>query len=262
LRLRWPAYGYHRVHAGLVRQGWKINHKRVLRLMRGENFLDEIGELPLNLQPKLLRVLQEHAFERVGGNGLVQSDFRLIAATNCDLADAVKDVGHFRQDLYYRLNAFTIELPPLRERRADIVPLAEHLRDLCAAKNKVPVAEFSEEALMVLQQYSYPGNVRELEHIVERALLQAQGRLILPEHLLLQSQAGVADKGMMEALAKLPLQRSVAEWEKFRISKALQDSNGNKTEAARQLGIHRRLLYEKIRKLGLETANQELGGEG
>jgi DNA-binding NtrC family response regulator len=157
--------------------------------------------------------------------------------------------------------AFTISLPPLRERRSDVVPLAEHFREVYAAKNRVPAAGFSEGALVALQQYSYPGNVHELEHIVERALLQAHGRVILEEHLQFEEQSVETNGQWMEASAKLPLHDSVAEWEKFRISQALKESDGNKAEAARRLGVHRRLLYQKIRKLGLDATDQILEDE-
>jgi DNA-binding NtrC family response regulator len=221
----------------------------------GTIFLDEIGDLSTNLQPKLLRVLQERAFERVGGTELIHSDFRLIAATNCNLEERVQE-GDFRSDLFYRLNAFTVALPPLRRRRADIIPLAEHFRDVCANRDKVSTVGFSDEALVALQQYSYPGNVRELEHIVERALLQAQGRLILPEHLQLQ-RTDKKSTNWIEGLTELPLHDSIAEWEKFRISRALEGSAGNKAEAARRLGIHRRLLYEKLKKFGMVKDDEE-----
>jgi DNA-binding NtrC family response regulator len=225
----------------------------------GTIFLDEIGELPTSLQPKLLRVLQERDFERLGGSETIQSDFRIIAATNCNLEQLLSS-GDFRQDLYYRLNAFTINLPPLRERRTDIVALAEHFREVYASRNKVQGGSFSEDALVALQQYSYPGNVRELEHIVERALLQTQGRVILPEHLQLQKVANKNDH-WIENLTALPLHDSVEEWERFRISKALEESGGNKAEAARRLGIHRRLLYEKMKRFGLATDEKEQSGD-
>jgi len=221
----------------------------------GTVFLDEIGELPLSLQPKLLRVLQEHTLELVGGNELVRCDFRVLAATNCELSELLEG-GHFRQDLYYRLNAFTIHLPPLRDRRSDIIPLAEHFREVCAVRNKIPPAQFSEGALLALQQYAYPGNVRELEHIVERALLQAQGRLILREHLQFEQVSGDTTLQWVDTLIRLPLHESIAEWEKYRISKALDESNGNKAQAARRLGVHRRLLYEKMKKLGNNTSEE------
>ncbi len=137
-----------------------------------------------------------------------------------------------------------------------MIPLAEHFREVYATKNRRPTAGFSEEALIALQQYSYPGNVRELEHIVERALLQANGRVILVEHLQFEQQSVQTNGHWMEALARLPLHDSVAEWEKFRISQALKESDGNKAEAARRLGVHRRLLYEKMRRLGLEITEQ------
>jgi DNA-binding NtrC family response regulator len=221
----------------------------------GTIFLDEIGDLSTNLQPKLLRVLQERAFERVGGTELIHSDFRLIAATNCNLEERVQE-GDFRSDLFYRLNAFTVALPPLRKRRADIIPLAEHFRDVCANRDKVSTVGFSDEALVALQQYSYPGNVRELEHIVERALLQAQGRLILPEHLQLK-RTDKKSTNWIEGFTELPLHDSIAEWEKFRISRALEESAGNKAEAARRLGIHRRLLYEKLKRFGMVKDDEE-----
>jgi DNA-binding NtrC family response regulator len=221
----------------------------------GTIFLDEIGDLSTNLQPKLLRVLQEHAFERVGGNELIHSDFRLITASNCNLEERVRE-GDFRSDLFYRLNAFTVTLPPLRKRRADIIPLAEHFLDVCANRDKISTVGFSDEALVALQQYSYPGNVRELEHIVERALLQAQSRLILPEHLQLR-RIDKKNANWIEGLTELPLHDSIAEWERFRISRALEESAGNKAEAARRLGIHRRLLYEKLKKFGMIKDDEE-----
>jgi two-component system response regulator AtoC len=227
----------------------------------GTIFLDEIGELPVRLQPKLLRVLQEQSFSRLGGNDTIRPDFRMISATNGDLGELVK-AGVFRQDLYYRLNAFTISVPPLRERRSDVVPLAEHFREVYAAKNRVPAAGFSEEALAALQQYSYPGNVRELEHIVGRALLQASGRIILAEHLQFEQRSVETNGPWIESLARLPLRDSVAEWEKFRISQALKESGGNKSEAARRLGVNRRLLYEKIRKFGLDATDRPLEAQG
>jgi len=186
---------------------------------------------------------------------LIHSDFRLIAASNCNLEERVQE-GDFRSDLFYRLNAFTVTLPPLRKRRADIIPLAEHFLDVCANRDKISTVGFSDEALVALQQYSYPGNVRELEHIVERALLQAQSRLILPEHLQLR-RIDKKNANWIEGLTELPLHDSIAEWERFRISRALEESAGNKAEAARRLGIHRRLLYEKLKKFGMVKDDEE-----
>src|SRR3984885_606918 len=131
----------------------------------GTIFLDEIGELPLSLQPKLLRVLQEHPFERVGGTASIYADVRVIAATNRPLEDDVEE-KNFRADLFYRLNAFTVRLPPLRERQPDILPLAEYFLARYAQRNQLPSTGFAPDAISVLQTYSFPGNVRELEHLI------------------------------------------------------------------------------------------------
>ncbi|MGB8885942.1 MAG: sigma-54 dependent transcriptional regulator [Candidatus Korobacteraceae bacterium] len=217
----------------------------------GTVFLDEIGELPLALQPKLLRVLQEHSFERVGGNTTIHADFRMIAATNRDLEAEVQE-GDFRQDLYFRLTVFTIALPPLRARRADIVPLAEHFLEVFSARNSLPISGFAEDAILALQQHSFPGNVRELEHMIETAVVNAGGRVITADHLRPAYPASDNNVGNLSSLLGLPFHQSVAEWEKRLIMTALQQANGNKAEAARKLGMHRRLLYEKLKQFGLE----------
>jgi len=217
----------------------------------GTIFLDEIGDLPIALQPKLLRVLQEHAFERVGGNETIHGDFRLIAATNQDLKREVSE-GNFREDLYFRVTVFTIALPPLRARRSDIVPLTEHFLELFSARNGVPISGFSEDAILRLQQYSFPGNVRELEHMIEAAVVNAAGRVITSDHLQPTSQHSGDRNGDLSSLFGLPFHDSVAEWEKRLIQHALQQADGNRTEAARRLGMHRRLLYDKLKQLGLE----------
>lgn len=218
---------------------------------RGTIFLDEIGELPMALQPKLLRVLQEHTFERIGSNETVHADFRLIAATNRNLeTDAQED--EFRHDLYFRLAAFTIAMPPLRARRSDIVPLSEHFLAICSKRNGLPVSGFSEDAVLALQQYDYPGNVRELEHIVEAAVVQAGGRVITAEHLQTSATKSGRKQDDLSALLALPFHESVAEWEKRLIAEAMQKADGNKAEAARQLNMHRRLLYEKLKQHGFE----------
>jgi DNA-binding NtrC family response regulator len=217
----------------------------------GTIFLDEIGELPVALQPKLLRVLQEHAFERLGGNETIHSDFRLIAATNRDLKVEIEE-GNFRQDLYFRVAVFTIALPPLRSRRSDIVPLAEHFLEIVSAKNGVPICGFSEDAILRLQRYPFPGNVRELEHMIEASVVNARGRVITSNDLQTPSQQGEDRNGDLSSLLSLPFHDSVAEWEKRLIQNALRESDGNRTEAARRLGMHRRLLYDKLKQLGLE----------
>ncbi len=220
----------------------------------GTIFLDEIGELPLSLQPKLLRVLQEHTFERVGGTASIHADVRVIAATNRPLEDAVEQKT-FRADLFYRLNAFTVRLPPLRERRSDIFPLAEYFLARYAQKNRLALTGLATEAIVALQNYSFPGNVRELEHLIERAAVKAGGRAItaglIQEELAREKSAapGVFDARAAEAT---PFHEAVSLWERHLIQQALRASHGNKSDAARRLGIHRRLLYEKLAGLGIK----------
>ena len=213
----------------------------------GTIFLDEIGELSPNLQSKLLRVLQERSFERVGGTETIHGDFRVIAATNRDLEASVREQV-FREDLYYRLNVVRIPVPPLRERRSDIVPLAEHFLRTYSEKNNFPVVGFSDEAIMLLQNYFYPGNVRELENMVERAVLMARGRVLMPEHFPSRtSENGEGHARRLEIdLLSLPFHKAVAELERRLIENAIKASSGNKSEAANRLQINRRLLYNKI----------------
>jgi DNA-binding NtrC family response regulator len=212
----------------------------------GTVFLDEIGELPLASQPKLLRVLQEHTFERLGGGQSVTADFRVVAATNRSLEEDVA-AGRFRRDLYFRLNVVPIALPSLRNRRPDIVLLAEHFLQHYSQKHGFRVTGFTEEALLKLQRYTFPGNVRELEHIIERAVLQGGGRVITPDLITTEDSMGSASRtSEFEKLLDLPFRESVQAWERLLIDRALEAANGSKAEAARRLGIHRRLLYEKL----------------
>jgi DNA-binding NtrC family response regulator len=212
----------------------------------GTVFLDEVGELPLASQPKLLRVLQEHTFERLGGGQSVTADFRVVAATNRSLEEDVA-AGRFRRDLYFRLNVVPIALPSLRNRRPDIVLLAEHFLQHYSQKHGFRVTAFTEEAILKLQRYTFPGNVRELEHIVERAVLQGGGRVITPDLVTTEDNMGSASRtSEFEKLLDLPFRESVQAWERLLIDRALEAANGNKAEAARRLGIHRRLLYEKL----------------
>jgi DNA-binding NtrC family response regulator len=219
----------------------------------GTIFLDEIGELPLSLQPKLLRVLQEHTFERVGGTASIHADVRVIAATNRPLEDDVEQKT-FRPDLFYRLNAFTVRLPPLRERQPDILPLAEYFLARYSKRNRIAPPGLAADAIVVLQSYSFPGNVRELEHLIERAAVKAGGRAITAEQLQEQlSQAKNPASGSfdIQAATSLPFHDAVASWERHLIDQALKAAQGNKSDAARRLGIHRRLLYEKLTQFGM-----------
>jgi len=218
----------------------------------GTIFLDEIGELSPGLQSKLLRVLQERSFERVGGTETIAGDFRVLAATNRDLEASVREKV-FREDLYYRLNVVRIQIPPLRERRSDIVSLAEHFLAQYSEKNGLGVVGFSDEAILMLQNYFYPGNVRELENMIERAVLMARGRVVMPEHFPAQASSGNGDAHELEVdLLALPFHQSIAELEKRLIRKVLRDSAGNKSEAANRLQINRRLLYNKMEEHKIE----------
>ncbi len=219
----------------------------------GTIFLDEIGELPLLLQPKLLRVLQEHAFERVGGTASIHTDVRVIAATNRPLEDDVEQ-KIFRADLFYRLNAFTVRLPPLRERQSDILPLAEYFLARYAKRNQVCVTGLAADAIVALQSYSFPGNVRELEHLIERAAVKAGGRAITAEQIqeeLTKAKSPAPGAFDSQAAIGLPFHDAVVIWERYLIEQALKAAHGNKSDAARRLGIHRRLLYEKLAQFGM-----------
>ena len=213
----------------------------------GTIFLDEIGELSQNLQAKLLRVLQGHAFERLGGTETVSGDFRVLAATNRDLDSTVRD-KLFREDLFYRLNVVRITVPPLRERRADIVPLAEHFLRLYSETSGFPTIGFSDEAILMLQTYGFAGNVRELESMVERAVLMARGRVIMPNHFPQMAAAAAAPECRLtgDDLLALPFHQAVGALEKKLIENAIHLAAGNKTEAANRLMINRRLLYQKM----------------
>ncbi len=216
----------------------------------GTLFLDEIGELAPSTQVKLLRVLQDHAIERLGSNITIPLDVRIIAATNCDLESAVRE-GRFREDLYYRLNVVTIHVPPLRQRREDIMELAQFLLRRSAARMKLQTPSIPEEVKELLCAGDWPGNVRELEHCLERALILSRSGAILKEHVMLPASPTLGDAvhsfdmedGLHGAIAKL---------ERGLIERALASAGGNRTRAAEILKINRRLLYDKLREHGLE----------
>jgi transcriptional regulator with PAS, ATPase and Fis domain len=220
---------------------------------RGTIFLDEIGDLPLGLQAKLLRVLQEKEIEPLGSPRPKMIDFRVIAATNRDLEERVR-TGYFRRDLFYRLNVISIQLPPLREIREDIPILAGHflmkLRDRLASA----VYEIAPEVMTIFLAYDWPGNVRELENVMERALALCPGTTILPEHLpegLVQVQARPPSERTERDLKEDLLHRAVQEVEKEQLLEALRRTGGNRTEAAALLSIHRTTLYFRLRKHGI-----------
>jgi DNA-binding NtrC family response regulator len=214
----------------------------------GTLFLDEIGELPLAVQPKLLRVLQEKSFQRVGGSRTMQANVRIIAATNRTLASEVEN-GRFRADLFYRLNAFHIELPPLRERRADIPLLCEYFLERYAARNHAPSSFLDGSAKAALESYDYPGNVRELEQLINKLAVQAAGRAITGTDIqAVLKAATVRPEADLQRWEDLPFHEAVARWERHLIERALRLAGGNKSDAARRLGIQRRLLYEKLQQ--------------
>lgn len=212
----------------------------------GTLFLDEIGEMPLAAQVKLLRALQERRFERVGGTQTVVANVRVVAATNRDLQAEIK-AGNFREDLFYRLNVISIHLPPLRERIADIPALAEFFLDKTIEKYNLPNKNFAESAMRALVNYGFAGNVRELENLVERAAVASGvSNIILPEQLFQNESINASAKSKNENLLDLPFKEAISKLEKALIEKALRETSGNRSEAARKLQINRRLLYDKI----------------
>ena len=213
---------------------------------QGTVFLDEIGDLPLVMQPKLLRVVEEKEFERVGGTKIIRSDFRVIAATNQNLEDMLAD-ERFRKDLFYRLNVIPLHIPPLRERKSDIVPLAQHFLKQMSREANLAEISLDKDAAKALKRYGWPGNIRELSNVLERALSSIDGAIIrlcdlpfyvsrLQEKLPSQNQTAIDIKGVQ------------ARAEREAIRYALRETNHNKARAAKLLGIHRTLLYKKMKK--------------
>jgi DNA-binding NtrC family response regulator len=220
----------------------------------GTVFLDEIGDVPAAIQVKLLRVLQERELERLGSNKTRTVDVRVIAATNVDLRRALEE-GNFREDLYYRLNVFPITIPPLRERREDIPPLAEHFLREYRAELGSPVTRISPEAMRKLVDYDWPGNVRELENVIERALVLATGEALQPDDIRLDfapRRGGTASDSATESMAFLAEGVTLDEHEKQLIREALRRANGNKSQAARMLGLTRNALRYRLSQMGLE----------
>ena len=212
----------------------------------GTIFLDEIGELSPAIQVKLLRVLQEREFERVGGTEPVRVDVRIIAATNRDLERALTD-GGFREDLYYRLNVFPIFIPPLRARRADVLPLADHFIEKYASEHGKIIKRISTPAIDLLSRYHWPGNVRELENTIERAVLMADGEVIHGHHLPLTLQTAEATGTVVST----SLGTAVETLERGLIEDALKTCRGNRSQAARLLRTTERVVSYKVRKYGI-----------
>ncbi|MGC8654792.1 MAG: sigma-54-dependent transcriptional regulator [Candidatus Kryptoniota bacterium] len=210
----------------------------------GTLFLDEVGDISYTVQPKLLRFIETGTFRRVGGTNELGVDVRIISATNKDIQKEV-DEGRFREDLLYRLNVVHLEVPPLSQRKEDIPLLVEHF--LKKRKGGRMVKRISEEAMKILMEYDWPGNIRELENVVERAALLTPGDEILPESIALGSRGRGAD------LKRLPTKLSLAELEKIHIENVLRANNYNRAKSSKALGISQKTLYLKIKHYGIDV---------
>ncbi len=214
---------------------------------QGTVFLDEIGDLPLEMQPKLLRVIEDNEFERVGGTRIIRSKFRVIAATNRDLEKMLAD-GRFRKDLFYRLNVIPINILPLRERKTDIITIATYLLGQMAQEANIPQINLGREAVKALKDYEWQGNVRELSNVLERTMSALEGNTIhlqdLPFYLHPSRKRKIENN-------QSSLKDVQARTEKETIRYALKETRNNKAQAAKILGIHRTLLYKKMKKYGL-----------
>jgi Nif-specific regulatory protein len=217
----------------------------------GTVFLDEIGELAPLLQAKLLRVLQEREFERVGGTRTIKLDVRLITATNRDLEEEVK-AGRFREDLYYRLNVVSLRMPSLKDRRSDISLLASYFAAKFAKRSNRAILGISPQARACLMNYDWPGNVRELENAIERAVVLGSTELILPEDL----PESILEKAEPAAISINAFHDAVRENKKQLIANAIEQAHGSYTEAARLLGLHPNYLHRLVRNLNLRPGLQ------
>ena len=227
----------------------------------GSLFLDEIGDMPLALQAKILRCIQEKTVEPVGSHAAHKVDVRIIAATNQDLAAAIGR-GNFRQDLYYRLNVYPIALPSLRERPEDIPLLAEHFAEKTAAEIGRPPITFTPEAMWVMREYSWPGNIRELENCVERLSIIMPGGQVTPETLAACSISCTPKKADAHlaphrAVFPLALDRRLEEFERNLILQALEEAGGVQIKAAELLGISERSIWHRVKKLGIAILNKK-----
>jgi DNA-binding NtrC family response regulator len=212
---------------------------------RGTLFLDEIGDMPLEMQAKILRVLQDKVITPVGGQSSYQVNIRILAATHQDLVKKIRD-GSFRQDLYFRLNALNIRLPPLRERGKDILLLAQ----LFLERSTSPPKSLGASAAKLLSEHFWPGNVRELENIIRSSSLAVRGGVINAGDLQMTVSERPSEK-QIEDLLELDFHSAVSQFEKLLLTKTLRKTNGNRAEAARLLNIHRQLLYAKLKEHGI-----------
>jgi two-component system, NtrC family, response regulator AtoC len=215
----------------------------------GTVFLDEIGDVPVSVQVKLLRILQEREFERLGSNKTRTIDVRVLAATNADLRAALEE-GRFREDLYYRLNVLPINIPPLRERREDIPFLAQHFTCKIGRELGSTVESITEKAIAKLLEYHWPGNVRELENVIERSIVLSSAKVLDADDIRLDT-GGRSRSAALNGF--LPEGVSLEEYEQNLIREALRRSNGNKSQAARMLGLTRNALRYRLTQMGLES---------
>jgi len=220
---------------------------------KGTLFLDEIGDVPPAIQVKLLRVLQEREFERLGGTRTVKVDVRLIAATNRDLREALEQ-GTFREDLYYRLNVVPIDIAPLRQRKEDIPDLVNLFISRFAGDSGKPVTSITPEAMQILVNYHWPGNVRELQNIIERACALAKGTVLEVADIHLDVRPA---KNTTDASGFLPEGMTLEHWEDEMIQEALRRANGNKSQAARLLGLSRNALRYRLSKIGIADEGEK-----
>lgn len=222
--------------------GAQHRHKGKIEMANdGTLFLDEIGSIGMKMQVELLRVLETKEYTRIGGSKSVKVDFRVVCATNQNLEQLV-EFGAFRHDLYFRINVFTIQLPPLRERRDDIPLLVDHFIDMFAVKMDLTRPEITPEAMKRLMEHDWPGNIRELSNTMERAMVLSQGDAIIPEHLQVQGNSS----------QKVP-DSSIDDMVKDHVSQTLEAQNWNISKAAQILGIDRATLYNKIKKYNLRS---------
>lgn len=232
--------------------GAEKQHRGRFELAHGGTiFLDEIGDIPLATQVKLLRVLQEQKFERVGGSQTLEVDVRIIAATSKNLEESIMN-GGFREDLFYRLNVITLEIPPLRNRRQDIQSLLEHFLNVYAKENKKKKFSFSKEAWELLTRYDYPGNVRELQNIIQRAVILSRHEIITTNELPLILKKPPDENTLSSKNIIRTLPEQVDQLEKDQIFEALRTNNNNQSKAAKQLGISERNLRYRLKKWGVK----------
>ena len=220
----------------------------------GTIFLDEVGELAANLQAKLLRVLQNHEFERVGGTTTLKVSIRVVAATNRDLQQAIQD-GSFRQDLFFRLNVFSISVPPLRERPEDISLLASHFVAKHTKRMNRRILGASAATHELLRQYDWPGNIRELENAIERGVVMCSGDAILPEDL----PENLLECSPPDSVSLAEFHEAVTQFKKDFVTRAVREADGNYTKAAKRLGLHPNNLHRLIRNLNLKEALKAAG---